>query len=212
MKLNRVEKALMNNPVRALLQRRYEAPLLERLGGLTRGMRVLEVGCGRGVGTEIIFERFGAREVHAFDLDPEMIKQANCRLSRYTSDQLKLDVSDATAIMADDESYDAVFDFGILHHVPQWQTAVSEIRRVLRPGGRFFFMEVTSNALERRFYRKLFVHPTENRFSKEGFVAELEQQGITLGENTVRRFFGDFIYGVGTISKKHGRDEEVRDG
>ncbi len=60
----------MNNPVRALMQRRYEARLLERLGGRLEGLRVLEIGCGRGIGTEIILEHFGAREVHAFDLDP----------------------------------------------------------------------------------------------------------------------------------------------
>lgn len=68
MKLNRVDKALMNNPVRALVQRCHEAALMERLGGRVEGARVLEIGCGRGVGTEIIFGRFGAREVHAFDL------------------------------------------------------------------------------------------------------------------------------------------------
>ena len=198
MKLSGIEKALMNNPVRALLQRRYEAPLLERLGGLTRGMCVLEVGCGRGVGTEIIFERFGAREVHAFDFDPGMVEQARRRLSGYTSAQLKLDVSDATAIMAEDESYDAVFDFGILHHVPRWQKAVSEIRRVLRPRGRFFFMEVISLVPERRLYRKLFDYPTKNRFNKEILINELEGQGITVGKNTVDRLFGEFIYGVGT--------------
>lgn len=60
MKLNRVEKALMNNPGRRGLQRWYEAPLLERLEGRVEGLHVLEVGCGRGVDTEIIIERFGA--------------------------------------------------------------------------------------------------------------------------------------------------------
>ena len=47
MKLNTVEKALMNNPVRVLVQRRYEARLLERLGGRVDGLNVLEIGCGR---------------------------------------------------------------------------------------------------------------------------------------------------------------------
>ena len=37
MKLNRVEKALMNNPVRALVQRRHEAALMERFGGHVEG-------------------------------------------------------------------------------------------------------------------------------------------------------------------------------
>lgn len=88
MKLNLIEKALVNNPVRALLQRRYEAPLLQRLGGCRQGLRVLEIGCGRGVGTEIIFKDFGAREVHAFDLDPDMIFQAKARLADYAPEQL----------------------------------------------------------------------------------------------------------------------------
>ena len=88
----------MNNPVRAFIQRRYESWLLERLGGRTEGMRVLEVGCGRGVGTEIIFERFGAREVHAFDLDPDMVKQARRRLSSYGPERLRLSVGDVTSV------------------------------------------------------------------------------------------------------------------
>ena len=102
MKLNRAEKLLMNNPVRALVQRRYEAALMERLGGRAEGQRVLEIGCGRGVGTEIIFERFGAGEVHAFDLDPDMIERAWGRLYHYPPKRLRLFVGDAAAIDAED--------------------------------------------------------------------------------------------------------------
>ena len=127
MKLNRIEKALMNNPVRAIVQWSHEARLMERLGGRVEGARVLEIGCGRGVGTQIIFERFGAREVHAFDVDPDMIARARRRLPGYPSNLLTLFVGDAEAIEADDASYDAVFDFGIIHHVPAWQRAVSAI-------------------------------------------------------------------------------------
>lgn len=188
----------MNNPARAFLQRYYEAPLLEQLGGHLEGRRVLEVGCGRGIGTEIIFRRFGAREVHAFDLDPDMVDRARKRLARYPSDCLKLSKGSATSIEEDDESFDAVFDFAIIHHIPNWKEAVSEISRVLKPGGRFFFEEVTSKALNRRFYRKFFVHPAPpNWFGKEEFEGELERQGILVGSNVVERFFGDFIIGVG---------------
>lgn len=197
MKLNRVEKALMNNPVRELLQWRYEAPLLERLGGRVDGLRVLEVGCGRGVGTEIILRRFGATHVTAFDLDSDMIRHAHRRLLRYAPERLRLFVGDVTVIDAPDEAFDAIFDFGIIHHVPEWQAAVLEIRRVLRPGGRFFFEEVTAQALSRWAYRTFLDHPRENRFSGEELVAELQRQGIVVGRNVVERFFGDFIIGVG---------------
>lgn len=197
MLLNRVEKAMMNNPVRAMLQRHYEAAILERLGGRAEGLRVLEVGCGRGVGTEIILEQFGAREVRAFDLDPDMVARARGRLRAFPPDRLRLGVGDVTAIEAEDASFDAVFDFAIVHHVPDWRRAVAEICRVLRPGGRFFFEEVTSRALARWTYRTFFDHPTEDRFSGAEFVAEIERQGLAVGGNYVERFFGDFIIGVG---------------
>ena len=204
MKLNRVEKALMNNPVRALVQRRHEAALMERFGGRVDGGRVLKIGCGRGVGTEIIFERFGAREVHAFDLDPDMIERAWGRLYRYPPKRLRLFVGDAAAIDAEDASYDAVFDFGIIHHVPAWQQAVTEVARVLKPGGRFLFEEVTKRALDRWFYRTFLEHPKTNRFSAEEFIAELERQGIVVGERHLEWFFGDFVVGVGRRLDSNG--------
>lgn len=197
MKLNRVEKALMNNPVRSMVQWRHEAAMMERLGGRVGGQRVLEIGCGRGVGTEIIFERFGAREVHAFDLDPDMIERARKRLSAYPRERLKLFVGDAERIDAANASYDAVFDFGIIHHVPEWQRAVAEVARVLKPAGRFFFEEVTKQALDRWFYRTFLEHPIENRFTAAEFVHEVERQGIKVGGNWAMWFFGDFIIGVG---------------
>lgn len=199
MKLNRIEKAVMNNPVRALIQRRYEAPWLERLGGRVDGLCVLEVGCGRGVGTQIIFEHFGAREVHAFDLDPDMVALARRRLAAYAPQCLRLGVGDVTRIEEADASFDAVFDFGIIHHVPNWPAAVAEVRRVLKPGGRFFFEEVTRHALERWTYRTFTLHPGENRFSAAEFMAELERRGIVVGHNFIERFFGDFVIGVGRL-------------
>lgn len=195
MKLNRIEKALMNNPVRALVQRHYEAALMQQIGGRVAGERVLEIGCGRGVGTEIIFERFGAGEVHAFDVDPDMIALARSRLSRFPVDRLSLFVGDATE--AEDGTFDAVFDFGIMHHVPDWKKAVSEVVRVLRPGGRFFFEEVTAQALARWFYRTFLDHPKQDRFTAIEFVDELQAQGIIVSDNFRQWFLGDFVVGVG---------------
>lgn len=197
MKLNRVEKALMNNPLRSLVQRRHEAGLLERLGGRTEGLKVLEIGCGRGVGAEIIFEKFGAREVHAFDLDPHMIELAHARLSSHPAERLRLFVGDVAKIDAPDSSYDAVFDFGIIHHVPVWQGAIAEVVRLLKPGGRFFFEEVTRQALDRWLYRTFLQHPAKDRFSGREFVTALERQGIIVGDKMIEWFFGDFIVGVG---------------
>ncbi|WP_022949369.1 class I SAM-dependent methyltransferase [Methylohalobius crimeensis] len=196
MKMNRVEKFLMNSPVRAAFQIWYEVPLLERLGGRTEGMRVLEIGCGRGVGTREIFRRFGAQSVYALDIDPDMIAKARRRLSDFPPERLRFEVGDVTAIDAEDASFDAVFDFAILHHVPVWQDAIKEIRRVLKSGGRFYFQEATSHFLDKWFARTFLEHPADNRFSGPEFVAELERQGFRIGEKWVERGGGDYVFGV----------------
>ncbi len=126
-----------------------------------------------------------------------MVPLARLRLARYGPDRVTLLVASATSVPASDASFDAVFDFGIIHHVPDWRAAVGEVRRVLRPGGRFFFEEVTTHALARWSYRTFLDHPRRDWFSAGQFVAELERHGIAVDGRVVERFFGDFVIGVG---------------
>jgi ubiquinone/menaquinone biosynthesis C-methylase UbiE len=179
MRLNRVEFVLMNNPVRAAVQRRVEARRLLAMGGEMRGGTALEMGCGRGVGVEIILDLFGAERVDAFDLDPRMIDRARRRL-RTRREQVRLWTGSATSIPADDGTYDAVFDFGIIHHVPSWRDVLAEVRRVLRAGGRFYAEEVFGNFITRRPVKKLLKHPDQDRFEHEEFCFALAEEGLEL--------------------------------
>lgn len=177
MRLNRVEYAMMNNALRASIQRRFEARRLLRMGGPMDGGAALEIGCGRGVGTQLIFEVFAADRVDAFDLDPRMAEQARRRVARY-GDRARIWVGDATAIAAPDASYDAVFDFGIIHHIPRWRGALAEVRRVLKPGGRFYAEEVLSDFIHNPLVRRLLDHPLENRFDAATFSSALADYGL----------------------------------
>jgi len=180
MLLNRLEWVAMNNPVRAAIQRHVEAPCLLSLGGPVRGGgRVLEVGCGRGVGVERILRLFGAQSVEAFDLDPRMISLARRRLRAHAG-KVRLWVGDVTRIPAADGRYDAVFDFGIIHHVPRWRDALAEIRRVLKPGGRFYGEEVLARFVLHPVWRRLLDHPQEDRFDGAALTAGLRECGLTL--------------------------------
>jgi ubiquinone/menaquinone biosynthesis C-methylase UbiE len=147
MLLNRFEYHFMNNPVRAAVQRHVEARRLLRMGGPVRGGRALEIGCGRGVGAGIVLDQFGAGSVEAFDLDQRMVRLARKRLAR-RGRRACVWTGDASAIPAPDETYDAVFDFGIVHHIPQWRDALAEVWRVLKPGGRFYAEEVLHDFLD----------------------------------------------------------------
>lgn len=193
MLLNRLETALMNNPVRAFLQRYVEAPRLLRLGGSLAGAHVLEVGCGRGIGAELILEYFGAARVDAFDLDPRMVAKAQARLRRY-GPRVRLWTGDATRIPAPDRTYDAVVDFAIIHHVPDWRAALAEIARVLRPGGRLYAEEVLRAFIVNPAMRLLFAHPQQDRFDQRQFVEALQLQGFSaVATRGVARSFAWFV-------------------
>ena len=193
MRLNAIETALMNNPVRAAIQSRFEAERLVAMGGRLQGGRALEVGCGRGVGVELILDRFGASEVDAFDLDPRMLERARRRLRRRGA-AVRLWVGDVSAIPAPDAAYDAVFDFGIVHHVPDWRAALREVHRVLRPGGRFYAEEVFERFIANPVWRRLLEHPQDDRFDHDRFCEGLRQAGFRLvGSQTLWSSFGWFV-------------------
>jgi len=179
MKLNPLETLLMNNPLRAWVQRTVEARRLLRMGGRVDGLRCLEVGCGRGVGVEVILDQFGAAQVDAFDVDPAMVERARRRLQARGS-VVRLWCGDASRIAAPDESYDAVFDFTILHHLPDWRLGLREIHRVLRPAGRLYAEEVMAKLIRAPVIRRLVDHPTTDRFDVATFGAGLEAEGFEI--------------------------------
>jgi ubiquinone/menaquinone biosynthesis C-methylase UbiE len=189
MKLSRVERFLVNNGARALVQRFYEGPLLREMAGSVEGLHVLEVGCGRGVGVDLLLRQFRAAHVCGIDLDARQIERARRLLAGRDDRHYSLAVANIECLPFADASLDAVFDFGALHHVPSWQAGVAEIRRVLKPGGTFLFEEVTKAALSRWLYRTFLTHPTENRFSRSEFFAELANQGL----NSIRRDPRDIV-------------------
>ncbi len=175
--LNRLEFLLINNPIRSALERRFEGRKLLRLGGPLPGAKALEIGCGRGIGTEIILDMFGAAAVDAFDLDPRMVALARRRLAS-RGPKVRLWIGDAGAIDAPDETYDAVFDFGIIHHVPNWRDVLLEIYRVLRPGGSLFAEEPLAGLLNHPVMHRLFAHPPEDRFGAAEFRSALHAAGL----------------------------------
>ena len=179
MRLNRLEKLLMNNPIRPWSQRLLETRRLLRLGGKTIGHTSLEIGCGRGVGAQIILEDFGSERVHAFDLDAGMVQLAR-RRHAHQQKEVSLWNGDSTAIAAKANTYDSVFDFGAIHHVVDWRSAVAEVYRVLKPGGRFFAEEVPAAMITHPLMRRLLEHPQQDRFDQAQFNAALKDKGFKI--------------------------------
>ncbi len=194
MKLNDLEFALMNNRVREWSQRTLEAPTLIGGRGALRGLRVLEVGGGRGVGVEILLERFGAAEVVAFDFDPRMVALARERTARF-GERAKVFVGDAEHMALANASLDAVVEFGILHHVPNWRGSLAEIARVLKPNGGFYFEDLLKGFVGSLPMQVLFDHPQVTQFTGDEFRTAFAQAGLQLDEDW--RQFGE----IGLLGK-----------
>lgn len=131
MRMTGLEKRLVNRKRKA--QRNVEM-LSERLAELdTPAMHdALELGCGIGVVSAFLAESYGMN-VHGTDFDPDQVRTA--RALNREGDRLHFGVADAARLPFASSSFDLVVSQNVFHHVPDWQSAVREISRVLRPNG-----------------------------------------------------------------------------
>lgn len=180
MKLNRFEFLLMNNPLRSLIQEKYEFPKLARMMAASQPQSVLEIGCGSGNGTRLIQRHFQPRQITAIDIDARMIRIA--RRSN-AADNTTFQVMDTSALAFADGSFDAVFDFGSLHHLPDWRAGVNELKRVLVPGGQLIMEDLSIDSFSGfpgRAYRPLMVHPYRHMYAVDELVAHARACGFTI--------------------------------
>lgn len=100
-----------------------------------RGKRVLEIGCGIGTDT-INFARHGAL-VTAVELSEKSLEIAKKRAEVYgLQDRIRFfwgDAEDLTRFVPV-EPYDLIYSFGVIHHTPHPEHAVSQMRYYARPG------------------------------------------------------------------------------
>lgn len=114
-----------------LLNAWYERPAMIDLAGDIEGRRVLDAGCGSGPLTAALREK-GAT-VSGFDLSPSMIDLARERLGEDTD----LQVADlGERLPYEDDSFDVVVCSLALHYLKDWEAPLTELRRILRSGGR----------------------------------------------------------------------------
>ena len=178
-KLNWGERIAVNTPVRVLMQR-FEINWMARAPQGKTFRRVLEVGCGRGAGARLIKKTFRPDEIHASDLDVKMLGMATRYLSSQEREVILLCAADLLYLPYPEASMDAVFGFGVLHHIPDWRRGLSEIARVLKSDGLYFLEEIYPTLYQNVLTRRILVHPHHDRFDGTDLRLALEQANLSL--------------------------------
>ncbi|HEX5130239.1 MAG TPA: methyltransferase domain-containing protein, partial [Usitatibacter sp.] len=114
---------------------RAEQVYADTAARLSRGASVLEYGCFNGWNVPTLAS-YGAREIVGIDISERLITEASAAHGSIA----RFSVMDGHRLALADESVDAVIGRSILHHL-DFETAILEIHRVLKPGGGALFIE-----------------------------------------------------------------------
>ncbi len=122
---------------RALPPELAERPIeaLIREAGLLPDTQVLELGIGTGRIAIPLAEKIG--HVAGIDLSIPMMEALQEKIAG-TARRIDLAQADALHLPFPDNYFDAIYAVHVLHLVSNWPDAVTEARRVLKPGGHFF--------------------------------------------------------------------------
>lgn len=145
--------------------------------------RVLEVGVGSGLNFRY-YEK--ASELVGIDPDPVLLRRAR-RRARKAGFPVHLEAGDAQALPFADASFDTVVATLVFCSVPDALQGLREMRRVLRPGGRFLLLEHVRSAGPRMGRFQDFITPAWRRIAggchlNRETVATVREAGFEIDE------------------------------
>lgn len=118
-----------------------------QLAGVTTQSRILDAGCG-SANHAIRLARRGYT-IQAVDFSPSALELARQKTEAAgLSNNIRLQQEDLTSLSFPDNSFDAVYCWGVLMHIPNVEAAVKELARVVKPGGHLIISENNKASLE----------------------------------------------------------------
>ena len=112
------------------------------LGNINEGDQVLDVGCGAGVDSLLAGIMVGpSGSAVGVDIVPEMIDRAEQNLKMVDIDNVSFQRATGENIPCPDNSFNVVISNGVINLIPDKESVMSEIMRVLKPGGRLMMAD-----------------------------------------------------------------------
>lgn len=139
---------------------------------------VLEVGCGRGGGAELLSKLKRPKKYLATDLSKSSV--AFCK-RKFNIDNLVFEEADAMNLPYPDNSFDVIINIESSHCYKNMKKFLSEVHRVLKPGGHFCFCDIRTQKKEkktRKYFQRYFTINRWNDISKHTIGALLQSEII----------------------------------
>ena len=169
------------------------------------GHGILDIGCGTGTFAALIKELHCDVDVVGLDPDPKALARAKRKLER-SAIPIRFDQGFADELPYPEASFDRVFSTFMFHHLPanKREKTLSEVRRVLAPGGSFHLLdfappEANSRGLLARYFQSS-ERLKDN--SEERILSLMNQAGFVSCEK-VRE--GTMVFGILRIAYYQGR-------
>lgn len=163
------------------------------------GERALEIGCGTGSLLLLLKQAQPTADAIGLDPDPNALAIAR-RKARRAGVALRLDEGFADALPYDDGSIDVVLSSLMFHHVPRAGKAgaLREVRRVLKPGGRFHMLDFAGPGSAPRGFlaRRIHGHQQLRDNDEDRVLAMLREAGLDRPQVAGRRpsHLGGMVY------------------
>jgi ubiquinone/menaquinone biosynthesis C-methylase UbiE len=165
----------MDNPIRNCIQEHVEIKRIMKYVLLPPRCNILDIGCGTGNSSKLIKKYFKIKKINAVDIDKRMIAVAK----RNNKDRaIHFEVGDATRLRFKNNSFDAVFDIGVIHHIPQWKKCLQELKRVLKPGGQLIIEDISLETFSTSLgivMKKMLDHPYNKMYKEKEFIESLKK-------------------------------------
>jgi ubiquinone/menaquinone biosynthesis C-methylase UbiE len=155
--------------------------------------KILEIGCATGI-FSFEYEKLGIY-LTSIDLSSENIKFANLKKRRFNS-KINFRVGDTERLEFNNDTFDGIISFSTLRYVPNIKKALSEIYRVLKPGGYVildfpnkkcpWFGHLKKKVLGREHIHDNFYYKEDIKkmFSEVGFQNIIIKQGLFIPKST----------------------------
>jgi ubiquinone/menaquinone biosynthesis C-methylase UbiE len=145
---------------------------------------ILDVGFGHGHALVELDHRFRPTYLVGLDPDPETVDRARAAASacEVTPELLTRSASDTRLAS---EAFDLIFCHQTFHHIVDQDAAMSELFRVLRPGGVLLFAESTKKYIESWLIRWLFRHPMHVQKTAEEYIGLIRSFGFDVAPERI---------------------------